>query len=392
MTGKAKKSTASQAAATGEMFGISKSGGKESKGTSPDVGSLINATKQFEDLETPEEYKEYIAQMAAELARVQSEKEQLEKVFGPTFHLFLKLPREIQLNVWRLACNVERVVVINHHDSILLCSHVPLSGAPAILHACRDSRNEGLKVYEGIYGINYRGKVWINFSTDIIYAHEYAFRDYGSKYSTFASPNIFSKLRKFAVDCHVYMEDSSKVIGFFQKFPNIEWLILVKNKTQKDDPNCPKETKLVELEDNEIVYQADDNDEPSFDEAEHTGSSLWNSYSYSALMCEDEEEGLKFPQCRVEGLVIGTDDQRRARLAEHIDFIEFMHIEDKNGELYQNSEDSDDLERESDEHDEESVTNEINKEIDESNPKAISGAEEQPSMDNVETKEETAAA
>ena len=70
------------------------------------------------------------------------------------FHLFPLLPSELRLKVWNIVLSKPRVVSINckrelcENDRRIAKAFPPQAAPPAILHVCRESRFEGLSVYQ----------------------------------------------------------------------------------------------------------------------------------------------------------------------------------------------------------------------------------------------------
>jgi hypothetical protein len=66
------------------------------------------------------------------------------------FSLFLDLPLELRLKIWREVCHTSRVVEIHYNldDGRFVCSCNP----PSVLQVCRESRSEALKIYKLSFG------------------------------------------------------------------------------------------------------------------------------------------------------------------------------------------------------------------------------------------------
>ena len=90
------------------------------------------------------------------------------------FHQFSHLPAELQTRVWELIDPEPRVVELRRHCTQkkkqgnveqIRC----LSGAPAILHVCREARHIALKqnVYQRAF-IRGESYTWVNFEVDLI--------------------------------------------------------------------------------------------------------------------------------------------------------------------------------------------------------------------------------
>lgn len=103
---------------------------------------------------------------------------------GPTFPLFLMLPVELRLNIWKLTCTVSRTFLVNTvtRTVIRALKIYRIQGKwlsqsiPPIIHACRESRVEGLKVYKMLREVSKTIKLnigYFNFSADILWINNY---------------------------------------------------------------------------------------------------------------------------------------------------------------------------------------------------------------------------
>ena len=83
------------------------------------------------------------------------------------FHLFPKLPTELRLQIWGLACEEERVVPllpgVGHLGPV---THKHLA-VPPILHACAEARSVGLRHYD----LSFHPQVYLNRDRDIVMHH-----------------------------------------------------------------------------------------------------------------------------------------------------------------------------------------------------------------------------
>ncbi|KAI1081725.1 hypothetical protein F5B20DRAFT_54407 [Whalleya microplaca] len=66
-----------------------------------------------------------------------------------SFSLFSLLPIELRLQIWRHTCH-DRVVEVFYDSENDRCT--TLATPPALLHACRESRLEGLRIYKRLFG------------------------------------------------------------------------------------------------------------------------------------------------------------------------------------------------------------------------------------------------
>ena len=69
------------------------------------------------------------------------------------FGLFSLLPAELRLDIWRLSCS-QRVVEVYYDAQQDRC--LTTTAPPAILHACRESRAEGLRIFRRSFGTGSR--------------------------------------------------------------------------------------------------------------------------------------------------------------------------------------------------------------------------------------------
>ncbi|KAI5868643.1 hypothetical protein GGS23DRAFT_546507 [Durotheca rogersii] len=70
-----------------------------------------------------------------------------------SFTLFSWLPAELRLEIWRLTCHPRVVEVLYDVESDQCLSSTP---PPAVLHVCRESRLEALRVYRPSFGTRSR--------------------------------------------------------------------------------------------------------------------------------------------------------------------------------------------------------------------------------------------
>ncbi|KAI6087990.1 hypothetical protein F4821DRAFT_258445 [Hypoxylon rubiginosum] len=66
-----------------------------------------------------------------------------------SFELFPQLPTELRLQIWRHSCHQRVVEVLYDSDNDRCTSS---TAPPAILHACRESRFEALRIYKKSFG------------------------------------------------------------------------------------------------------------------------------------------------------------------------------------------------------------------------------------------------
>jgi hypothetical protein len=87
----------------------------------------------------------------------------------PSFLLFTELPTEIRLMIWRFASTIERIVEIQWANCNRNCS---APRPPPVLHACRESREEALKIFHPYFGLGESASpkpIYINPINDIVF-------------------------------------------------------------------------------------------------------------------------------------------------------------------------------------------------------------------------------
>ncbi|EPE37063.1 hypothetical protein GLAREA_09226 [Glarea lozoyensis ATCC 20868] len=87
---------------------------------------------------------------------------------APVFHYFQKLPIELRLKIWKEVCRFPRIVEPLSSNKPNFPSE---SLAPALLHVCREAREEGLKIYEMLpsYGdLSRFRETYINWQVDYV--------------------------------------------------------------------------------------------------------------------------------------------------------------------------------------------------------------------------------
>lgn len=83
------------------------------------------------------------------------------------FTLFTLLPAELRLHIWRLSCH-RRVVEVFYDQENDRCSTT--APVPAVLHACRESRYEALRLYRMSFGtMTHEPRIYFNREMDTLY-------------------------------------------------------------------------------------------------------------------------------------------------------------------------------------------------------------------------------
>src|SRR5215469_2825008 len=92
------------------------------------------------------------------------------------FHLFQALPSELRLRIWHFALSIPRNINVTC-DTGIFQPRVPRSaksftssdGPPALLHVCRESRLEALRIYKPLFQTESSSKyIYVAFSQDTI--------------------------------------------------------------------------------------------------------------------------------------------------------------------------------------------------------------------------------
>ncbi|RYO74014.1 hypothetical protein DL764_011021 [Monosporascus ibericus] len=93
------------------------------------------------------------------------------------FEFFPRLPAELRLEIWRLSCS-ERVVEVFYDSDEDRC--LTTSKPPAILHTCRESRNEGLRIFRKSFGTtSHEPRIYFCPELDTLYLPRPALLGYG---------------------------------------------------------------------------------------------------------------------------------------------------------------------------------------------------------------------
>lgn len=87
--------------------------------------------------------------------------------------LFSKLPQEIRLNIWAMAAEEQRVVIVDLDRQQTKTAELRSSSPPpSILHACVEARVVALDCYTLTFGRNgLPGRIYFNFHQDILFLH-----------------------------------------------------------------------------------------------------------------------------------------------------------------------------------------------------------------------------
>jgi 2EXR family len=148
------------------------------------------------------------------------------------FHFFPKLSAEIQLEIWKYAAFIPRVVVVacshpQYHDhswtgdrysKIMFTSPTPV---PAMLAACFTARQVGLKYYQLTFGTEEREAcIYLNFEVDTVYMKaptlyckdSFHIWHYACHYLTRKHEHLLTSIRSFAIDVdNILISQSSQI-------------------------------------------------------------------------------------------------------------------------------------------------------------------------------------
>lgn len=85
------------------------------------------------------------------------------------FQPFSNFPKELRLKIWSMAAEEQRVIIVDlDGPGKSRTSSLP----PAILHACIESREVGLKKYKLTFGARgHPGRTYFNFDQDVLFRH-----------------------------------------------------------------------------------------------------------------------------------------------------------------------------------------------------------------------------
>ncbi|KAH8900063.1 hypothetical protein GQ53DRAFT_609868, partial [Thozetella sp. PMI_491] len=101
-----------------------------------------------------------------------------------TFSLFAALPTELRLEIWALSCT-PRVVEVRYSEEQDKC--LTSTQPPALLHACRESRHEGFRLYTKFFGTKTQpGSIYFAPSFDVLYIPRGGNMGYGETARDFA--------------------------------------------------------------------------------------------------------------------------------------------------------------------------------------------------------------
>ncbi|OTB00079.1 hypothetical protein M426DRAFT_43129, partial [Hypoxylon sp. CI-4A] len=101
------------------------------------------------------------------------------------FPLFSYLPTELRLQIWRHSCHARVVdVVYDGHDDRCVSTSAP----PSILHTCRESRHEALRIYKLAFGTRSQPpRIYFCPEIDTLYIPRPSFMGYDDASRSFTS-------------------------------------------------------------------------------------------------------------------------------------------------------------------------------------------------------------
>ncbi|KAI0548772.1 hypothetical protein F4679DRAFT_291860 [Xylaria curta] len=100
------------------------------------------------------------------------------------FTIFTLLPAELRLQIWRLSCHRRVVEVFYDQENDCCRTTAPV---PAVLHACRESRCEALRIYRRSFGtMTHEPRIYFNHEMDTLYIPRPPFMGYDDSSRSFA--------------------------------------------------------------------------------------------------------------------------------------------------------------------------------------------------------------
>ncbi|KAG9241131.1 hypothetical protein BJ878DRAFT_570441 [Calycina marina] len=96
-------------------------------------------------------------------------------IIATTFAKFLELPVELQLIVWRFAVPDPRVILVGGYLSMRQGDdprNKASADIPGILHACKESRAAGLKLFRTVFDAQLKHPVFFRSGTDLLIFHD----------------------------------------------------------------------------------------------------------------------------------------------------------------------------------------------------------------------------
>ncbi|KAJ2997359.1 hypothetical protein NUW58_g669 [Xylaria curta] len=166
------------------------------------------------------------------------------------FTVFILLPAELRLQIWRLSCH-RRVVEVSYDPEEDRCTTT--ASVPAVLHACHESRSEALRMYKKSFGtMSHEPRIYFHRELDTLYLPRPPFMGYDDASRSFAG--LIGD-----ADCIVHLaidyvppsikrpwETYNKYV-LIQSFPKVDEVFLVTDTTPKSsDSFCVGELGLTD--------------------------------------------------------------------------------------------------------------------------------------------------
>ena len=216
-----------------------------------------------------------------------------------SFDLFSLLPAELRLEIWRLSCP-QRVVEVFYAAEQDRC--LTPSTPPAILHTCRESRNEGLRIFRRSFGTrSCEPRIYFCPHLDTLYLPRPGPLGYDDSARSFPElVNDTDVVIDLAID---YVEpairhpwETYNKFVLMRSCPKVQEVFLVINSSLEEDDGEQDGSRVLELVDPDI-------DEPTLGELMTV---VKESFSYEAgvdLNVDlDKHEPLEQPQQNVDDL------------------------------------------------------------------------------------------
>jgi hypothetical protein len=159
------------------------------------------------------------------------------------FILFPSLPAELRLEIWRHSCH-ERVVDVTYIAEMDKC--LTTAPPPSVLHTCRESRAEALRLYSPFFGTkSHPSTIFFNPGSDVLYLPRPPLMGYDDSFRTLAElvPTAMSVIH-LAID---YIDPADQkpwevynTYVLLQSLPNVgEALLILNNGAEaKVDNTC----------------------------------------------------------------------------------------------------------------------------------------------------------
>jgi hypothetical protein len=165
-----------------------------------------------------------------------------------TFHMFARLPGEVQDIIWQSAINSvgQRIVDIigySPRKSVRYAPHTVYYGShcpiPSLLHACRRSRHLALKRWKLCFAVEgHPARIFFDLSDDILYFGECIYSL--THFQAHVNAADREALHKVALDMEYSMEDEGIAEQVHQGMPALSDVMFVRE--EDEDFDCPEKS------------------------------------------------------------------------------------------------------------------------------------------------------